>query len=58
MSELKEHDVDAVSDAVAALEDAGFSVEGLDDVERVNHGVRFSVTAEANTRTKPLDGGE
>lgn len=58
MSGITEHDMDSVREAVGVLEDAGFSVEGLDDVERVNHGVRFSVTAEANTRTKPLDDSE
>jgi len=47
--------MDAVREAVGVLEDAGFTVNGLDDVERVNHGVQFSVTAEANTRTKSLE---
>lgn len=55
MSGITEHDMESVREAVAVLEDAGFTVDGLDDVERVNHGIRFSVSAVANTRTKSFD---
>jgi hypothetical protein len=58
MSGITEHDMDSVREAVGVLEDAGFTVDGLDDVERVNHGVRFSVSAVANTRTKSLKDSE
>jgi hypothetical protein len=55
MPGITEHDMDSVKEAVSVLEDAGFTVDGLDDVERAKHGVRFSVSAVANTRTKPLE---
>lgn len=52
MTGINEHDMDAVQYAVDLLTDAGFDVDGLDDVERADHGVQFSVRATANTRTK------
>ena len=52
MAGITEHDMDAVNHAVSVLEDAGFTVDGLDDLERVNQGVQFSVTLTADTRTK------
>jgi hypothetical protein len=51
---LSDHDMDAVQDAVDALDDAGFDVTRIADVTRTRSGVEVNLTAMTNTRTKPM----
>lgn len=49
-------DTDAVTDAVDALEEHGFQVQHVDDVETAGQGVSFTMDVRKLTQTTTLGG--
>ena len=47
-------DLDAVQEAVEALREAGYAVDGVDEVARTGQGVEFSLNVYASSRANPL----
>jgi len=48
-------DIEAIQTAVEALDDAGIDVQDVDDIRNEDGKVRWTMTAEAETRTADLD---
>lgn len=55
--QLKAVDTDAISMAVDALEQDGFEVTGVSDIDRAGQGVTFSLDVRRLTRQQTLGNG-
>jgi len=53
--DLSHREMDAVQDAVVALDTTGFDVTRIINVERTRDGVEIELAAMVNTRTKSME---